>query len=78
MKRHLKAVVEEIDASDELDFVQVITGCHEYHLRQQDTYRTPVAVERAEAGDIVRAIGEAVRQVLDPEPTARTNFAPVI
>lgn len=78
MKRHLKAVVEEIDASDELDFVQVIAGCHAYHARQQDTYRAPVAVERAEAGDIARAIGEAVKQVLAPEPKARAAAAPTI
>jgi cobaltochelatase CobT len=77
MKRHLKAVVEEIDASDEMDFAQVIIGVNKHSIENQDTYRAPL-VAGMEAGDIARAIGEAVRQVLAPEPETRPAAAPTI
>ncbi|MCS4089760.1 cobaltochelatase CobT-related protein [Rhizobium sp. BK176] len=77
LKNHLKAVVDEIDASDALEFAQVVIGVNEHWLARQDTYRAPVSAGM-EAGDIAKAIGVAVMQVLDPEPETRITAAPAI
>jgi cobalamin biosynthesis protein CobT len=77
MKTHHKAVVEEVDASDELDFVQVIVGRSEYYLEKQDMYRAPVGAD-IEAGDVAKAIGVAVCKALVTEPRARATAAPTV
>ncbi|MDW9478827.1 hypothetical protein GOB57_09000 [Sinorhizobium meliloti] len=69
MTRHLEAVVGEIDGSDGLDFAQVIVDPNPLSLRTQTVYANPVTA-RSDAGDIVRAVGEAIRPFLAPKPAA--------
>ncbi|MCV9963703.1 hypothetical protein OIU34_17550 [Pararhizobium sp. BT-229] len=76
MKAHLKAVVDEIHASGELDFVQVIVD-NWFPNRTQDTYISPVSA-KYEAAEVARAIGEALSQVLAPVPVSNTTPAPAI
>lgn len=64
MKRHLKAVVEEIEAAGELGFAQVVLS-EPWFSAKQDTYTAPV-VARAEAAVVAGAIGEALSRVLVP------------
>jgi cobaltochelatase CobT len=64
MKRHLKAVVEEIEAQDELGFAQVVLS-EPWGKAEQDTYTAPV-IGRAEAPEVAAAIGEALARVLVP------------
>lgn len=72
MKKHLKAVVEEIESNYPIDFVQVVLA-DEYQLRNQDTYRAP-KISRSKAGDIVEAISDAIRPAL--ADVARRDEAP--
>ena len=65
MKNHLKAVVEEIDASDDLEFAQVVLT-FEWLAEKQDTYRKPVLAETS-APDVVRAVAEAIAPSLAPQ-----------
>ncbi|MBY3433234.1 hypothetical protein HFN89_03500 [Rhizobium laguerreae] len=76
MKSHLKAVVDEIDASHELDFAQVVL-CEPYYAVREDMYAAPV-IGRAEDAEVASAIGEALSRVLVPATASKPAPAATI